>query len=127
MAAVGGPIENVSIKGRIFPVAADADVSRTLGGFTNEVGLNGDGSGRIIKTRVAWKLEGLTLSCDDANGGQEFLQDVANSQSFATIVITYASGLVYSGQGTVTGDFTGSSANSTVGVTLSGPGVLTIQ
>lgn len=123
----GGPIQSVSIRGRIFPVAGDADVSRVLGGFTSEVEMNGDGSGRIVQTAVPWKLENVTLSLDDTNGGAEFLQEVANSQSFSTISITLRSGLTYSGQGTVTGDFSSSTMNSTCQVTLSGPGTLTLQ
>ena len=46
MTAVGGPVESVNIDGRYFAVAADADIGRELGGFTNENQPNGDGTAR---------------------------------------------------------------------------------
>ncbi len=44
MAAVGGSIESVTLDGRTFAVAADAEAQRKLGGFENEVQANGDGT-----------------------------------------------------------------------------------
>jgi hypothetical protein len=70
MGAVGGSIESVSIKGRGFAVAADADASRKLGGFENENQMNGNGTTRTIKTRVGWMVSGLSLSLDDTMGDQ---------------------------------------------------------
>jgi len=52
MAAVGGSLESITLNGREFPVAADVEAQRKLGGWENEVLANGDGSGRLIKTRV---------------------------------------------------------------------------
>ena len=43
MPAVGGSIESVTLNGRPFPVAADAEAQRKLGGWENEVQANGDG------------------------------------------------------------------------------------
>src|SRR6187399_1934952 len=57
-----GSIEEVSLKGRRFAVAADADVNVGLGGFNLEKQDNGDGSVRYIKTRVGWKLDGVQLA-----------------------------------------------------------------
>ena len=37
MAAVGGSVLAVNIDGREYPVAADADINRKLGGYENEV------------------------------------------------------------------------------------------
>ena len=122
MTAVGGPIEEVSINGRIFPVASDADVSRKLGGTQNDVAMNGDGSGRLIKSRVPFELSGLMLECDDSRGDHEFLQDVADGQDFVPVAITFASGEVYQGTAQITDDLAYSSANSTISVSLKGPG-----
>ena len=61
MAAIGGSLESVSLDGREFPVAADAEVQRKLGGFENEVQASGDGSARMVKTRVPWSLDGLVV------------------------------------------------------------------
>ena len=45
--SVGGSIESVTLNGRSFAVAADADSNRFLGGFVNDVQANGNGSGRF--------------------------------------------------------------------------------
>jgi len=49
MAATGGSIESITMDGREFAVAADAESQRKLGGFENEVQANGNGTARIIK------------------------------------------------------------------------------
>ncbi|MNI42011.1 hypothetical protein D3C73_962810 [compost metagenome] len=123
----GGSIESVGLAGRTFSVAADADSNRKLGGWENETQPNGDGTGRLIKTRVAWLIDGLTLSIDDLRGDQEYLQDLKDRLDFFPIDITYASGAVYSGLGQVTGEEQTSSMSTTAAVTLSGPGKLTRQ
>jgi hypothetical protein len=127
MAAKGGSIEKVSIRRRIIAVAADADANLDLGGKTNEVQSNGDGTVRVIQTRKPWMTDGLALSCDDGNNDLEFLQEVANSGVPVPITITLASGVTYQGEGTLTGDLKKSTQNATVPVTLSGPGELTQQ
>jgi len=126
MAAVGGSIESVTLNGREFSVAADAESQRKLGGWENEVQANGDGSARIIKTRVPLSLDGLTLHTDDDKGDQEFLQGLANGNSFFPIAITYASGATYQGQAMINGEMQTSSQNATTAVSLMGPGVLTV-
>lgn len=123
----GGSIESVGLAGRTFSVAADADSNRKLGGWENEVQPNGDGTGRLVKTRVAWLIDGLTLSIDDLRGDQEYLQDMKDRLDFFPVDITYASGAVYSGLGQVTGEEQTSSMSTTAAVTLSGPGTLTRQ
>lgn len=127
MAAVGGPVESVEIAGRTFAVAADAEGSRKLGGFENEVPANGDGTARLVKSRVPWMLDGLQLSVDDANGDHEFLQAIADGNDFVAMVFTLASGVSYQGDGTITGEIQFNTQNSTAGVSLSGPGNLTPQ
>lgn len=123
----GGSIESVSIRGREFAVAADAEVNQKLGGFENEVQANGDGTTRTVKTRVPWMLDGLTLSVDHDRADQEFLQEIADSTELVAIAITYTSGVVYQGEGTITGEIQWGSQNATAGVALSGPGKLTQQ
>lgn len=127
MAGTGGSIESVSIDGRIFSVASDADSNRKLGGYMNEVQPNGDGTARQIKNREPWMLDGLQLSIDDLNEDQEFLQQVADSNTMSVVLITYASGAAYQGNGTITGDLQTSSQNTTASVTLMGSGSLTPQ
>lgn len=127
MAAVGGSIESVSLDGRTFSVAADAEAQRKLGGFENEVQANGDGTARVIKTRVPLMIDGLTLSVDDSRGDHEFLQALANRKDFFPISLTYASGSTYQGRAIITGELQASSQNATAAVSLSGPGILTRQ
>lgn len=127
MAGTGGSIESVSIDGRIFSVASDADSNRKLGGFMNELQPNGDGTARQIKSRENWMLDGLQLSIDDLNDDHEFLQQVADSNTMAVVLITYASGAAYQGQGTITGDLQTASQSTTASVTLMGQGKLTRQ
>ena len=123
--ATGGSIESVTLKGRIFAVAADAESQRKLGGFENDIEMNGDGSGRLIKTRMSWLLDGLALSIDDTLGDLEFLQALANENAVFTCLITYASGISYSGEGQITGEVQNSSQKTTAPITLNGAGVLT--
>lgn len=125
--SVGGSIESVTLDGRTFAVAADAEAQRKLGGFENEVQANGDGTARLIKTKVPLAIDGLTVDVDDANGDHEFLQALANRNDFFPIAITYASGATYQGSAQITGEMQASSQNATAAVSLMGPGILTKQ
>ena len=127
MAAIGGSIESISLDGRSFPVAADADSNRKLGGFENEFQPNGDGSGRIIKTRVGWMLDGVNIEMDDSRGDHEYVQALADSSDYFPTAITYASGLVYQGLGQFTGEMSTSSQSAMMPIALNGPGNLTQQ
>jgi hypothetical protein len=132
MGAIGGSARNISIKGRSFTVAADADVERDLGGMTNEVQSNGDASVRVIKTQNPWALGGLTLSIDDNRNDQEFLQDCANGKDAGEdglydCTVTFVDGNTYQGRGIPVGDLKKSGKNATVECGLSGSGGLTKQ
>ena len=127
MTVIGGSIESISLNGRNFSVAADAEGQRKIGGFTNEIQPNGDGTARIVKTREAWGLEGLTIAVDDSSADQEFLQDLADGNSFFPVAITLASGIVYQGDGQITADLQYSTQNATASVSLMGQGKLTAQ
>jgi hypothetical protein len=127
MGAVGGSIESVSLNGRNFAVAADAEAQRKLGGFENEVMANGDGTARLIKTRVPLSLDGLTVEVDDDRGDQEFLHDLTDINDFFPVTITYASGAVYQATAQITGELQASSQSATASVNLMGPGIMTKQ
>lgn len=127
MAAVGGSIESLSLSGRGFPVAADAEAQRKLGGWENEVLANGDGGARLIKTRVPLSLEGVIIEIDDSRGDHEYIQELANSFDFFPVAITYASGITYSARAQIVGDFQASSQSATAPISLQGPGILTKQ
>lgn len=127
MTAIGGSIESISLAGRLFAVAADAESQRKLGGFENEVQSNGDGGARIIKTRMPLKLDGVAIEIDDARGDQEYIKGLADGNDFFPIVITYASGESYQGRAMLTGETQASSQSATMPITLEGPGELTRQ
>lgn len=128
MTATGGSIESLNLDGRTFPVAADAEAQRKLGGFENEVQANGDGlTARLIKTRVPLKLDGVTVEIDDDRGDEEYLQELADRFDFWPTVITYASGVSYQATTQLTGEIIASSQSATAPITLEGPGKLTRQ
>lgn len=127
MPAIGGSIESVTLDSRNFAVAADADAERNLGGFSNEFQANGDGTGRLIKTRTGWTLSGITIEVDDMRGDAEYLQELADAADFFPVTITYASGIVYQGTGQIMEELTSGSQSVTSDISLSGPGVLSQQ
>jgi hypothetical protein len=124
---IGGPIENISLAGRQFAVTADADTGRKLGGFENEVQANGDGTGRVIKTRVPWSVSGLAVQITDEQGDQEYLQAIADGTEFVAIGITFASGDTYQGEGIVAGELSFSNQSASASFDLQGRGQLTKQ
>lgn len=127
MPAIGGSIEKISLRGRLFPVASDAEANKKLGGYENEVAANGDGTARLVKTRVPWSIEGLQVEINDARGDHEFLQEIADGLEFVAITMTLAGGVTYQGTGQVTDVVQASSQSATATITLMGPGTLTQQ
>ncbi len=122
--AIGGSIESVTVKGRPFPVAADADASRKLGGFEADVQANGDGTARVVMTRVPWQLDGLSLEIDEDRGDQEYLQDIIDAKKFVPIEVTFCSGVTFRGSGIPSGELAVSSMNATAPLKFNGPGKL---
>lgn len=127
MAALGGPIESITVNGRAFAVAQDAGVSRDIGGFTASIEMNGNETGRKVMERRPFLIEGLTVNVDDDQGDQEFLQDVADSPDLVDVAITFVSGAVYSGSGTITDAIAFDNQKALAEVKLSGPGKLRKQ
>lgn len=127
MPAVGGSIQSISIRGRIFPVASDAEANKKLGGFENEVQANGDGSARKIMTRVPWSIDGLQVEINNAKGDHEFLQEIADSFDYVSIELELADGTVYAGTGTVVDEIQGSSQSATATIKVAGPANLEAQ
>jgi len=126
MAAIGGSIESVSYAGRDFAVAADSDASIKTGGFENEVMSNGNGTVRLVKTRVAHAITGVQIEIDHSRGDLLFLQERANSKVFEVLAITLVDGSVYQGISQITGELSGSTQSATVTVSFGGPS-LTLQ
>lgn len=127
MASTGGSVESISLNGRIFAVAGDVEINRKLGGFENEIEMNGDGSARLIKNRIANSLDGVVVSCDDDRADHEYVQELSDGNDFFTIAITYASGITYQGLTQITGELQHSSQKATLTFSTMGPGQLTKQ
>lgn len=126
-APIGGSIESVSIDNQLFAVTADADATMSLGGFTNEVQPNGNGTSRIVKTRVPWSITGLMLASDDDAASWEFLQGIADGNEYVPCTIRMASGVTYQGTGTITDALERSTQGATISLSLSGQGQLSQQ
>jgi hypothetical protein len=127
MTAIGGSIEEISFAGRVFAVPADNEAQLKPGGFENEVQANGNGTARLIKTRVPNSVSGLTVEIDHTNGDLQFLQLRANSKIFEVLSITLADGSVYQGLSQIVGELQVSSQSATASVSFAGPGELTKQ
>jgi len=125
--AVGGSIESVILDGRNFAVAADAEAQRKLGGFENEVQSNGDGTARLIKTRVPLAIAGLNIEVDDARGDHEFIQELSDRNDYFPIVLVYPDGGAYQGSAQIVDESQASSQSATMPISLMGPGKLTRQ
>jgi hypothetical protein len=126
-APIGGSIESISVDAQLFAVAADADATMALGGWSNDVQPNGNGTARIIKTRIPWTLSGLTVAVDDDARNQEFLQAIADGNIYVPCTIRMASGVTYQGTGTITDNIERSTQSATCTVSLSGQGSLSKQ
>lgn len=127
MPAVGGSIQSITIRGRIFPVASDAEANKKLGGFENEVQANGDATARKIMTRVPWAIDGLQVEINNDRADQEFLQEIADAFDFVSIEMELADGTVYAGTGTISDEIMASSQNATATIKVGGPGKLEAQ
>lgn len=127
MTAIGGSIDSVSLDGREFAAAADVEVQRKVGGFENEVIANGNGTSRLIKTRVPFSFDGLAIEIDDARNDQGFVQALADGNDFFPITVTYTSGVTYQGSGQIVGEIQFSNQSSACTISLMGTGVATPQ
>ncbi len=127
MAAIGGSIDSVTLDGREFTVPFDVEIQKKLGGFENEIQANGNGTGRLIKTRTPWSIDGLTVEIDDTRDDQEYIQGLADRNDFYPIAVSFISGAVYQGTGQIVSDLQASSQSATASISLMGTGTLTSQ
>ena len=125
--AVGGYSTFISLDGRSFTLAEDVDLERSLGGDTNDVLMNGDGTARLKKNKARWEVGGLKVVCNDYNDDQQYIEELAARNSFFNIQFDLPSGLIYAGVGQLIGDKKYSSQNAVITLTVAGPGVLTKQ
>lgn len=127
MTTIGGDIESISFAGRDFNVPTGSDWKLMTGGFKNAIGMNGNGTGRLLKTRVPFSLKGGELDCDLSRGDVEFLQDIADSKRFEVIAITFVDSTVYQGKAQLIDDIEYSAQNATISCSFEGTGKATKQ
>jgi len=105
MGVRAGDIRQCTIKGREFDVKGeDANVNIRLGGYQNEVGINGNGTTHVTQRRMTAGLSDLTVSLDDDREDLEFLQSIADDADAVPVNLTLASGIVYSGSLVLVGE-----------------------
>lgn len=124
MSANGGPAETVTVSGREFKCTGDCDVGMVKGGWENEIQSNADGSARILKKRVPWKLTGVAVEFDQVREDHEFLEQAQGSGVDLDISVTYVSGYTYAGTGQIVGELSESAASASATLEFSGPGKL---
>jgi hypothetical protein len=98
-----------------------------MGGFNNEIQMNGNGTGREIKTRVASGVDGLLVEINHLTNDLQWLQDLANRIGGFDWEATLADGSVFQGRMTIVGELQGSTQSTTAAVSLQGSGVITRQ
>ena len=121
MAAIGGPLESITINGRTFPVAQDSGPSTDLGGDTNTIEMNGDRTSRIVKELRPALLESINVQIDHDNNDLQFLDDIQQGTEFVPISVTFVEQTVYSGSGIITDPVVLNSDKATAEIKLSGP------
>lgn len=116
-----GDIRQLTIDGREFDVKGeDANVNIDLGGYTNTVGINGNGTTHTTQRRKIAGFSGCPISVDDTREDLEFLQNIANDAREVPVTITLASGVTYSGSLTVVGDLGKSTGDGTSTIEMRG-------
>ncbi|MDR2516415.1 MAG: pectinacetylesterase family protein [Spirochaetaceae bacterium] len=117
---ISGPIESITIAGRRFPVNGDDAGNVILAGFKNEVKFNGDGSKRLIRSRVNGSIKNLNVQVTHENRDLEFMRDQQSKADFFDISITYCDGTVYAGSMQFVDDITEDTQQGTAGISLEG-------
>lgn len=126
--ATGGPIKQLSVDGRIYTTAGDADSPRDLGGMTNAYSPNGDGkTGVWTQTPHGWRVENVVIACEANRNDQRELQRVANSGENVPINFTYMDNSTYGGKGNIEGEIKWSNNSARATATFVGPGELRKQ
>jgi len=118
----GGDIRQLMVKGREFDVKGeDANVNIDLGGYSNEMGLNGNGVSHVVQRRKVAGFSDCPISVDDTRQDLEYLQDIANTGELAPTTITLASGITYSGSLLPIGDLAKATGDGTLSLEMRGP------
>lgn len=128
MSAVGGPLKEVSIGGRLFTCPADGDYNFVPGGSESSLEPNGDGkTARKIIQLTTWMLEGVQVVIDHNEGSLEFLVEKSKEATNVPITMTFMDDTTYQGDGTVIGKVEYNHQKALATISLGGPGDATKQ
>jgi hypothetical protein len=117
---VAGPFESHTLAGRRFVCDGEDAAQLQLNGKSNEVKPAGDGTNRVVQSRIAGTLEGTNLTFDPANGDDDYLQALRIGGKFFDYSGTTNDGIVWAGSVQITGDLKFDYKAGTVPITLSG-------
>ena len=117
---IHGALQSLEVKGRYFKVAHDGAGNKDIGGKNNELGMNGDGTFRVLQSVVPGQIGDKQLECEDGRGDQEYLQGLANDGLPQPIVATYADNTSYTGDLVITGELKKDNQTGLIPVTFQG-------
>ncbi len=116
-----GDIRQLMIKGRELDVKGeDANVYIDLGGFSDEAGINGNGSMHITQRRKVAGFSDCPISIDDSRQDLEYIQEIVDAGELVPITITLASGITYSGSLIPIGDVAKATGDGTLTLEMRG-------
>lgn len=120
----GGPPILIEIGGRPFSCTGEAAPNMQYGGKSNEKLPNGDNrTCRNIKKPIPWKIGGLQIEVDFANGDPEYLEETKDGDD-VEIVLTYADKTAVAGVGNIEGELNLEPAAAATTIDLAGGGKL---
>ena len=102
MSALGGSVVEVSLDSRLFAPGADDDAKIAIGGKTNDVSPNGNGTAVLVQTITPASVENINLAIDHDKGDLEALQALADRPSFWPFAVTLADGTTWQGRAQIT-------------------------
>ncbi len=115
-----GDIVQLTIAGREFDPAADANVTYRTSGWMNENTPTGNGGLHTKRTRKLGGFDSLPLSVDAAKKDLEYIQALADEGEPVPMAMTLASGEIYSGDLVPEGELDANTGDGQVELTALG-------
>jgi len=97
MSAVGGPIREVSLDGRIYQCTSEAGATLKPGIYSNEVKISGGGQPYLLKKVEPSDVDGIVILIDNVQESMKHLDTLAARGDFWPATITLADGRTYQG------------------------------